>query len=529
MTSCLRRLPVLTFLMLTVIAGPAQVVLPKILSSHTVLQRERPIHIWGWAEPGEAITVSFYGNSTATVTDKLGRWSAYLPPEKAGGPYTLTVKGSTTVSLTDVLVGDVWFASGQSNMEMPLAGFPGQAVVNDADAEIRGASDPELRLLLVKHASSEYPLPDLDGGWEVCSPASAAHFSAVAYFFGRQIRKHEGVPVGLIDASWGGTPGEAWTSLDALSSDAGLMPAFAARAEMMDEEAEARLRAEQEKREDARAAESGRPATQHAWHPDPASWAPAGLFNGMVAPATPFAIRGVIWYQGETNSNNTRAALYGKLFPALIDDWRLKWHQGDFPFLFVQLANFTSTPQESWAIIREAQRRTLGVVDTAMTVTIDIGDPDNVHPANKQAVGERLALAARAKVYGEAIEYSGPLFRQATTEAGAMRLWFDHVGGGLKAGKGALTGFEVAAADGRFVPATARIEVGKADAEKAGAGRAGGETVVVSSAAVKDPVYARYAWSNAPAATLFNSLSLPASPFTTQEMVPSPCQQSCIP
>jgi sialate O-acetylesterase len=320
------------------------------------------------------------------------------------------------------------------------------------------------------------------------------------------LNAREHVPIGLIDATWGGTPAEAWVSLESISADAGLMPVFATRAQMMQSQAEAQLILAAERREDEVAREAGKTPPPHPWRPDPASWAPAWLYNGMVAPATPYAIKGVIWYQGESNSRLSFAPMYAKIFPALIADWRTQWHEGDFPFLFVQISNFKSNATEVWPVIREAQRRTLSVANTAMVVTTDIGDPDNVHPADKQTVGARLALAARALVYGEKVEYSGPLFRQGVPQTEGIRVWFDHVGGGLVARGDALQGFEIAGSDGRFAPAAARID---------------GNTVVVSSAQIADPKYVRYGWANAPVINLFNSEGLPASPFTSEAAIPS--------
>jgi len=273
---------------------------------------------------------------------------------------------------------------------------------------------------------------------------------------------------------------------------------------MMESQADAATVAASERREDEAARQAGKAPPSHPWRPDPASWAPAWLFNGMIAPATPYAIKGVIWYQGESNSRLAFAPMYAKLFPALIADWRAHWHEGDFPFLFVQIANFKSNDTEQWAVIREAQRRTLSVANTAMVVTTDIGDPDNVHPADKQTVGARLALAARTLAYGESVEYSGPLFRQATPDGDGVRVWFDHAGSGLSAKGDALTGFEIAGADGRFVPATARID---------------GKTVMVSSAKVADPKFVRYGWANAPVINLYNLEGLPASPFTSEDAI----------
>lgn len=359
---------------------------------------------------------------------------------------------------------------------------------------------PQIRLLHIPTKASDFPLRDTPATWTVCSPETAANFSAVAYFFGREINERERVPIGLIDSTWGGTVAEAWVSLNSISADAALMPVFATRAQMMESQADAAAILAREHREDEAARAASQPPPPHEWRPDPRSWAPAALFNGMVAPATPYAIKGVIWYQGESNSRRGFAPMYARLFPALIADWRTQWREGDFPFLFVQIANFKSDG-ESWAVIREAQRRTLSVANTAMAVTIDIGDPDNVHPADKQTVGARLALGARALAYGENVEYAGPLFRQAAPEGSAMRVWFDHAADGLVAKGGKVEGFEIAGADGRFVSAEARVD---------------GKTVVVSSGAVAQPKYVRYGWAGAPVVNLYNSAGLPASPFTDQ-------------
>ncbi len=479
--------------------GTSEVRLPGILSSHMVLQRERPIHIWGWSAPGERVSVALEANRRETTGDSLGKWSVFLAPQTAGGPYQVTILGSNQIVLDDVWIGDVWFASGQSNMEMPLKGFAG-APVKDSAKEIAHASQPQIRLLHIPKKAADYPLRNSDTSWTVCSPETAANFSAVAYFFGRDLAAREHIPIGLIDATWGGTVAEAWTSLQAISSDAALMPVFATRAEMMQAQADMSAILAKEKREDAEARQAGGVPPKHPWHPDPASWAPAALFNGMVAPVTAYSIKGVIWYQGESNSRLAFAPMYSRVFRALIADWRARWHQGDFPFLFVQISNFRSDEREAWAVIREAQRRTLSVANTGMAVTIDIGDPDNVHPADKQTVAARLALAARALTYGEKVEYSGPLFRQASPEGDNMRVWFDHAGEGLVAKGGGVQGFEIAGEDGRFVTALARIE---------------GNTVVVSQSGVAAPTFVRYGWANSPVVNLSNSSGLPASPFTS--------------
>lgn len=469
-----------------------------------VLQRDRPIHIWGWSEPNEKVSATLHRASQSTTADSLGRWSVYLPPQPAGGPFQLTVTGTNKIILDDILIGDVWFASGQSNMEMPLEGFPGSAVVKNAAQEIGTANQPGIRLLLVQRKASPFPLADLgsDRSWTVCAPEMATKFSAVAYFFGREIASREHVPIGLIDSTWGGTPAEAWTSLEGLSSDASLMPVFSARAQMIREQTNAGLVAAAEKREDATARSTNAPLPKHPWHPDPQSWAPSWLFNAMVSPATGYAIKGVIWYQGEANTGLARAPLYERLFPALIADWRKHWHEGNFPFLFVQISSFAASPSENWPAVREAQRRSLGVVNSAMAVTIDVGDPGNVHPSDKQTVGSRLALAARALAYHENIEYSGPIFRQTSSEEGAIRVWFDHAADGLMAKGGALQGFEIAGDDRHFMAANARVD---------------GVSVIVSNPQQTRPKYVRYGWKNAPVVNLCNSAGLPASPFTSED------------
>lgn len=477
----------------------AEIRLPKMLSDHAVLQREAPIHIWGWADPGEKLTVRFHGQTVPTEATQFGEWSLWLMPEHAGGPYTLTVDGSSKVTVEDLLVGDVWFASGQSNMEMPLSGFPGSAVIKDSKEEIAHADLPQVRLLLVDRKSSDIPLTDITGSWTQCTPATAANFSAVAYFFGREIQQKEHVPIGLIDATWGGTPVDSWISLNSLGADASLMPAFANRAHFAQNQSRSAQILASEKRADEAAIAAHQTPPKHSWHPNQQSWLPAGLYNGMVAPETAYTIKGAIWYQGETDSAPERAPMYHRLFPALIADWRAQWQQGNFPFLFVQISSYNS-PGEIWGTVRDAQRQTLSVTDTAMAVSLDVGTPDNVHPPDKQTVGARLALAARAMVYGEKAEYSGPLYRQTTTEGTALRVWFDHAEG-LRSRGTQVESFEVAGEDHHFVPATAKIE---------------GESVVVSSPAVTTPLFVRYAWQNVTQANLYNRADLPASTFTSE-------------
>jgi len=505
--------PALALLVTSVVAH-AEVTLPKILSDHMVLQRSRPIHLWGWADPGEQVTATLRSGKATTKADGLGHWSLYLPPEQAGGPYQITIAGTNTIVLSDVMIGDVWFASGQSNMQLPLMGFPGSAVVANGEEEIRNATQPELRLLHFPDKATPYPQQDQSASWTLCTPETAASFSAAAYFFGREIARREHVTVGLIDSTWGGTPASSWVSMDSIGSDASLMPVFAEWAHMSDDYVDLPRVIAQENREDAAALAAGKPKPEHPWHPNLDSWDPAWLYNGMVAPAVNFPIKGVIWYQGEADTGLYRAAMYQRIFPALIQDWRRQWQEGNFPFLFVQISAFTSSPDEDWAVVREAQRRTLSLANTAMAVTIDIGNPTNVHPADKQDVGHRLALAALALAYGDPVKYSGPLYRQASVDGHSLQIWFDHAASGLVAkGSGPLTGFEIAGADKNFVPATARI-----------VNQSGVDTVLVSSPRVPDPEYVRYGWANypTPILKLFNGAGLPASPFTTEKNIPNP-------
>jgi sialate O-acetylesterase len=485
-----------------VVVVQAEVSLPHLLSDHAVLQREAPIHIWGNADPGETVTVRFHDQSRTATADDLGKWSLWLMPEKAGGPYTLTATGTSggaSVTISDILVGDVWLASGQSNMEMPLNGFPNSAVLKNGPEEIAHATLSTVRLLRLEHATSEFPLNDVSATWTECDPQTAAEFSAVAYFFGREINQKEKVPVGLIDTTWGGTPVESWISLMGISSDASLMPLFKSRALFARDLADDAAVRAKEKRERDAALAAHQPPPEEPWHPNPASWEPAALYNGMIAPETRYTIKGVIWYQGEANSDPERSPLYVKELPTLIADWRRIWGQGNFPFLYVQISNYDA-PNEDWGTVRDAQRRTLAVANTGMAVTLDIGTKDNVHPPDKQTVGARLALAARVIAYGErGFEYSGPLFRQVTTEGSAMQVWFDHAESGLTS-EGTPTGFEIAGDDGKFVPATAKID---------------GSTVVVQSAGVSHPKAVRYGWASWTDANLFNKDKLPASTFSS--------------
>ncbi len=483
------------FLALATLPLSAAVTFPAVLAEHMVLQRDLPVHIWGWAAVNETVSVTFREASATVTADSLGQWSVSLPPGAAGGPFAMTIKGENTVQFSDVLVGDVWVASGQSNMEFALS------EAANAQAEIASANHPQIRLFQVDHAVSDYPRDNLRAKtWTACTSASASTFSAVAYFFARQLESKEHVPIGLIESNWGGTPAEAWTSMHGLGSDASLIPVFLSWQTLADQYSEKQRRLDLAEQAKAKARAEGRTPQPPSWEPNEnLSWSPAGLFNAMIAPLTRFPIRGVIWYQGESNTSADRAPIYRLLFQTMIRDWRRAWGVVDLPFLFVQIANFKSDAQ--WPEVREAQRQTLDLVNTGMAVTIDIGDPNQIHPKNKQDVGLRLALAAEAIAYGDQVEYSGPLFRQATRAGDSILVWFDHTQGGLVAKGGSLTGFEIADLDGKFAAAEAVID---------------GDHLRVSSPSVKNPVVVRYGWSSTPQASLFNGAGLPASPFQSR-------------
>jgi len=467
------------------------------------LQRDQPLRIWGRADSGETVTVRFAGQEVSTEANETGNWQVFLNPMPAGGPHEMTIQGRNRIVLRDVLLGEVWVASGQSNMVWPVRRS------NDSEAEISSADFPRLRLFKVKLRVSDEPLDDVEGAWQAATPQSVADFSAVGYFFGRELHQELGVPFGIIQTAWGGTPAQSWTSRERLEADPALEPLFDdwARVLAAYPAAKEKYEADLKQWEDA-AAKAKSAAHDAPQRPRPPrgpghQHSPSGLYNAMIAPLTPFAIRGAIWYQGENDASSSRGYLYRDLFPAMIDDWRRAWAQGPFPFLFVQLANYRRVPEKSeWPELREAQQMTLGLRNTGMAVTIDVGESDDIHPKNKQDVGHRLALSARAVAYGREVVHSGPVFRQMTLEGEYARLWFDSVGGGLTARDGRLEGFVLAGADRQFHQAEARIE---------------GDTIVVSSGKVKTPAAVRYAWDADPESSLFNRSGLPASPFRTDD------------
>jgi sialate O-acetylesterase len=630
--------------------------LPPLFSDHMVFQRNMEIPVWGWAKPGESITVEICGRKKMSKADEKGEWIVHLDPLGKGGPFDLVVSGSKTVKIRDVLIGEVWVCSGQSNMDMTVDSQWGK-VLNEVK-EVQEANYPQIRFFNTRHTFSGTPLRDFesDGGWMPCSPESTKNFSAAAYFFGRHIHKELNVPVGLIRAAWGGTPIECWMplstqkeisflsqrlenvddhmnslddykekypelikswmkkleekdlgfqsetrwfdpSLDAKDWDEIELPSlwdsigdmgsfdgivwftreiilpdecrdkksilhlgtiddeditwingkrvgernlfFASRdydmpqgvlqpgknvvtVRILDTGGHGGFSGQADKMaiEFITGKESQSFSLAGKWKykascdlkslppkPVPAEFVfllPSVLYNGMIAPLMPYAIQGVIWYQGESNA--ARAFEYRTLFPAMISSWRKNWGQGDFPFLFVQIANFGTVPKEpgenDWAELREAQLMTLSLPNTGMAVTIDIGEPNDIHPRNKQDVGYRLGLAAKAVAYGEKIIFSGPVYRKDSMkiEGGKIRLYFDHVGGGLMAKDGDLKGFAIAGKDKKFVWAKANID---------------GDSVLAWSDKVSQPVAVRYGWAASPVFNLYNREGLPASPFRT--------------
>ena len=475
----------------------ANIKLPAVISDHMVIQQEMPARIWGWADPGETVSLEFLGQKVSGKADASGRWTLYLMPLKPGGPGELTISGQNSLAVHDVLVGEVWIGSGQSNMEFAV----NRAV--KAEQEIAAANFPQIRMFTVKKKVSDTPLDDVEGSWQICSPDTVGRFSAVGYFFSRELHQRLHVPVGFIHTSWGGTPAQSWVSHQALENEPALKFIVSDWQKTLDAYPASRERYESAMEKWRPLAAAARTEGKQApAQPRPPAGpghqnTPGGLYNAMIAPITPYTIRGATWYQGEADANQSRAYAYRRLFRLMIEDWRQAWGEGDFPFLFVQLANFKANPY--WPLLRESQTSTLELRNTAMAVIIDIGNSTDIHPTNKQDVGLRLSLAARAMVYGEKIEYSGPMFRSLAAEGNRLRVWFDHIGGGLQArGGGELTGFTVAGRDGNFVPAEAKID---------------GGTVLVSSAAVTDPVAVRYAWQDDPGCNLINQEGLPASPF----------------
>jgi sialate O-acetylesterase len=485
-------------------AARADLVVPAVFGHNMVIQADAAVAVWGTARPGEVVTVAIAGRTASATAGTNGSWRATLAPLPAGGPHVLTIRGeSGTLSFTNVMVGEVWFCGGQSNMEWPLP------KTRDGAATIASADHPDIRFFRVPKKPAKEPQADCNGQWQVCSPATAGALSGAGYYFGRELQARLKVPVGLIVCAWSGAAIESFLALDTLAEHPVLRKKITEHEEYRTTEYPARLRAYQDWEREARQEKaSGKvppPEPRRPKDPDGPERGLCNLYNGMVAPVLPYTIRGITWYQGENNIGNTDE--YRALFPLLIRDWRRRWRQGDFPFLFVQVSSIgqpsDQPSDDGWCRIRDSQLAGLGETNTAMVTTMDIGD-GSLHPANKRDVGLRLALTARAVAYGEKnLVCMGPLFAGVTFEGSAAVIRFTHTGAGLEAKGGApLKGFTMAGADRKFAKAAARID---------------GDTAIVSCAEIPAPVAVRYGWAGSPDCNLYNRDGLPASPFRTDD------------
>lgn len=494
----------------------AEVRLPRVFGSHMVMQQQKPLTIWGWADAGETVAVKLGNASRSASANGHGEWKVVLPAMPAGGPYTLSVSGSNTLEFDDILIGEVWLCSGQSNMEFGIGQGPA------AQAEIAAADHPGIRLLMVQNRWTPVPQTDIEGTWKVCTPQSVAEggwqgFSAVAYHFGRELHEQLKVPVGLIEADWGGTRIESWTPPEGFAAVPALKNDYERLLLGDPTTPQHRERLGKTLDEYAKWLEAARRAmASNELVPSvpayPSELLPPGdvqqataLFNGMIHPLVPFALRGAIWYQGE--SNQSEGMLYAERMKALVGGWRQCWQDEVFPFYFVQIAPFKyggdpKTLAELWEAQTVAART---IPNTGMAVISDVGDLNDIHPVNKKDVGHRLALLARARTYGEKdLVCSGPTFKSLTTEGDTLRVTFDHVGSGLASRDGKpLDWFEIIdAEEGGFVKADARIE---------------GDGVILSAPDVKHPVAVRFAWNGLAEPNLMNREGLPAGSFRAGE------------
>ncbi|AVR45628.1 9-O-acetylesterase [Christiangramia fulva] len=475
----------------------AEIKLPSLVGDRMVLQQKSAVNLWGWAKPGEQIDVKlgWEKENLHTTADENGNWKFTVhTPAADGKAYDIVLKGENTIKLHDVLLGEVWLCSGQSNMFFPVGRQEGtwKTGVQNYQQEIEQADYPNIRLFTVGLDVSQHPEEDVKGSWKRCSPETVESFSAVSYFFGRNLKQELNVPIGLISTSWGGTKAEAWTSKKVLEENPDFLPILERYAEKEEKYYHDLASYYGAKQKEIANTDLEKPSKGER------NKDPYVLYNAMLHPLINYTIKGAIWYQGESNAE--RAYQYRSLFPAMIENWRRDWQQGDFPFYFVQIAPHRSQNAE----IREAQLMAFqNVKNTGMVVTTDIGNPTDIHPRDKQTVGKRLSLWALAQTYGkEKLVFSGPIYDHMEKRKNSIQIYFDHTGAGLvKKGKD-LTEFEIAGSNQKFYPAKARIK---------------GNTVIVSSPKVKDPVAVRFAWKDIPAPNLFNKEGLPASPFRTDD------------
>ena len=464
-SSKIRSLSFFILLIFSISSGFAKIWLPSILSDHMVLQQESSATIWGWTtSTSETITITgSWNNLKITVKADQGIWSAQLPTPIAGGPYSISIEGHEKILLKNILIGEVWLCSGQSNME-----WTAKKGILNAEVEIEKANYPNIRFFQITKHKSSNPQDNTPGNWMECSPETMNNFSSIGYFFGRKLHKDLSIPIGLISSNWGGTPVEVWIPKQLIKSDKYLKSA-------------------------------SEKLTKRPWWPEE----PGAAYNTMIYPLVKFNIAGTIWYQGESNRQN--AFSYYRSFPLLIKTWREKWNK-EFPFYFVQIAPFkyNSKTNIEAAIVRDAQLYTMNTVpNTGMVVTNDIGDLKNIHPKNKQEVGRRLALWALAKTYGvKKLEFSGPLYKYMEIKKNKIIISFDHAKNGLQSKEKVLNEFYIAGADQIFYPAKAKIDEKK---------------IIVSSSKVKKPVAVRFAFSNTALPNLFNKEGLPASAFRTDD------------
>ena len=497
--------PVCALLCLPAIAA-AEVKPSTLFSDHMVLQSGMVVPVWGTADAGEKVTVSIEGQSKAATADASGKWTVRLAKLKAGGPFEMTIKGSavgeTAIVVKDVLVGEVWLGSGQSNMQFYVSkNGPGHAPYGlvDEEKEIAAANYPQLRMFTVKNATAYEPQTGALGEWQVCSPETVANFSAVGYLFGRDLNQALKTPVGIVLSAFGASTAEAWVLREALISDPLLKP-MVDKLDAREEYFKAHPNASDADAPGAPMTINARPGRSGPLR-DPAhdQHQPTVLFNAMIEPILPYAIRGAIWYQGESVVGGPGGLmLYGHVMDTLVTQWRKLWSEGNFPFYAVQLPgqqNVSNNP-----LIREQQAKILALPNTGIAVVLDTSEAKNVHPHNKEPLGDRLTKIALANVYGKKMEYSGPVYASMKVDGSAIRVKFTHAEG-LVAKDGPLNWFQVAGADQKFVDAGAKIE---------------GDSVVVSNSQVAAPVAVRYAWDNYPnTANLYNGAGLQAAPFRT--------------
>ena len=511
---------ILCLLTLLAVSARAELKLPAIIGDNMVLQQKQANPVWGWDAPGTEITVTFAGQTKTAKAGADGKWTVKLDAVPANAqPATITIKGSSTRELKNVLVGEVWICSGQSNMGFNLSS------VWDADLDIAQAKFPQIRLISVPQVGTQEIQDDFKGQWEECSPANAGQFTAVGYHFGRVLHEMLGVPVGLIDNAWGGSACEAWVKRDVLEKD----PRFASiiarwkqiestfTQEAFDKQvADYKVKAAAWGQARAEAAKAGTFFTTPAPRPPQnlmtGQGRPGNLYAGVLHPTIGYGIKGVIWYQGESNAS--RAKEYGELFPFMIEHWRKEWQQGDFPFYWVQLAdykNYQTEPVESdWAELREAQTRTMSKLPkTGQCVITDLGEANDIHPKNKRDVAERLARWALVNDYGQKLPYRSPELKDAKFDGGKALLTFDYAPQGLRTiDTDDVKGFAICGADKKWVWAKASI---------IGGSKKGTNQIEVSAEGVTQPVAVRYAWADNPVCNVYSAEGLPVTPFRTDD------------